>query len=254
MAFPPPTEARWKEIAKDFWERWGFPNCLGAIDGKHVAINAPAHSGSVFYNHKQTFSVVLLALVDAHYRFIYVQVGEFGRASDGGVFASSAIGEGMEKKTLNVPPPSALPNSENLGPLPYVMVGDAAFPLKTYLMRPFPGRLLPQWRETFNDRLSTARKVVECAFGILTSRWRVVLNRLQMSPDYVDSVVMAACILHNFLMTPAQAQRWLEEAEGMRRRLREHRNMGGHRGRREAYAVREKYAAFFISPEGRRRR
>ncbi|RXN13449.1 nuclease HARBI1 [Labeo rohita] len=142
---PPPTEDQWKAIASKFWDRWKFPNCLGAIDGKHITIKAPPSSGSLFFNYKKTFSIVLLALVDADYRFTYIQVGDFGRASDGGVYGSSRLGRGMEAKTLNVPEDSPLPGSGVQGPMPYVIVGDAAFPLKTYLMRPFPGHRLPRW-------------------------------------------------------------------------------------------------------------
>ncbi|KAI2651135.1 Protein ALP1-like [Labeo rohita] len=247
---PPPTEDQWKAIASKFWDKWKFPNCLGAIDGKHITIKAPPNSGSLFFNYKKTFSIVLLALVDADYRFTYIQVGDFGRASDGGVYGSSRLGRGMEAKTLNVPEDSPLPGSGVQGPMPYVIVGDAAFPLKTYLMRPFPGHRLPRWRENFNYRLSSARMVVECAFGILTARWRVLLSRLQMAPHFVDTVVMASCILHNFLTNPAQNRRWQDEAEHTGDMLPIIRNMGGNRGSKDAYGVREKFSAFFNSLEG----
>ncbi|RXN39369.1 nuclease HARBI1 [Labeo rohita] len=247
---PPPTEDQWKAIASKFWDKWKFPNCLGAIDGKHITIKAPPNSGSLFFNYKKTFSIVLLALVDADYRFTYIQVGDFGRASDGGVYGSSRLGRGMEAKTLNVPEDSPLPGSGVQGPMPYVIVGDAAFPLKTYLMRPFPGHRLPRWRENFNYRLSSARMVVECAFGILTARWRALLSRLQMAPHFVDTVVMASCILHNFLTNPAQNRRWQDEAEHTGDMLPIIRNMGGNRGSKDAYGVREKFSAFFNSLEG----
>ena len=56
---PPPTEDEWRGIAARFMERWNFPNCIGALDGKHVSIQAPPGSGTLYCNDKRTFSVVL---------------------------------------------------------------------------------------------------------------------------------------------------------------------------------------------------
>lgn len=116
---------------------------------------------------------MLLALVDADYRFRVVQVGDFGRTSDGGVYAGSDLGRGMESRALHVPHAAPLLGAAHLGDVPFVMVGDAAFPLKPYLMRPYPGRNLNHNKRIFNYRLSRARMVVENAFGILASRWRI---------------------------------------------------------------------------------
>lgn len=76
---------------------WNYPNCLGALEGKHFTIQAPAKSGSLYFNHKKTFSVVLLALVDAHYNFTAIDVGAYGKNSDGGIFATSGLGKAPQQ-------------------------------------------------------------------------------------------------------------------------------------------------------------
>lgn len=89
---PVPTTEDWPSIATDFLHRWNFPNCLGSIDGKHVLIRAPDNSGSLFFNYKGTYSVVLLAVVDAQYCFRVVDVSSYGRTSDGSELANSTFG------------------------------------------------------------------------------------------------------------------------------------------------------------------
>jgi hypothetical protein len=78
----------WEKIARRFEERWQFPHCIGALDGKHITITKPAKSGSSFFNYKQTFPVVLMAIVDADYKFVTIDVGSMGRFSDGSIFSS----------------------------------------------------------------------------------------------------------------------------------------------------------------------
>lgn len=70
---------------------WDFSHCLGAMDGKHVMLQALIHSGSDFYNYKSTFSIVLFAVVDARYNFIYADIGCQDRISDGGVFKNCKL-------------------------------------------------------------------------------------------------------------------------------------------------------------------
>lgn len=52
---PEPTVDDWKTNANDFFVKWNFPNCLGSIDGKHIRIDQPQHSGSMYYNYKHFF-------------------------------------------------------------------------------------------------------------------------------------------------------------------------------------------------------
>ena len=72
---PASTPEAWREIANQFMTKWNFPHCCGALDGKHVACRCPNSSGSTYYNYKGFYSVVMMALVDADYKFIWADVG-----------------------------------------------------------------------------------------------------------------------------------------------------------------------------------
>ena len=74
----PQSEEQWLRVREKFYERWNFPNCLGAIDGKHIVMLQPAKSGSHYRNYKGSDSVVLLAIVGPNYKFLYVDVGANG--------------------------------------------------------------------------------------------------------------------------------------------------------------------------------
>ena len=196
---PTPTRNDWERIADEFWNEWNFPNCVGALDGKHVILEAPKNSGSLYFNYKKTFSIVLLALVDANYKFIAVDVGSYGRSSDGGIFASSNLGKHLQDGTIDLPEDKAFPGTDMTAP--YVIVADPAFPLKKYLMRPYPGSQLENRveRRIFNYRLSRARRIVENAFGILTQKFRLYSRRLKSDPKYAEKIILTTCILHNYI-------------------------------------------------------
>lgn len=100
---------------------------IGALDGKHVVIQKPKRSGSLYYNYKGTFSIVLMALLDADCKFIYFDVGCNGRISDAGVFRNCSLSRALESNSFNLPGPEPLPG-RNMD-VPYVIVADDAFPL-----------------------------------------------------------------------------------------------------------------------------
>ena len=110
------------------------------MDGKHIVTKQPKNSGSYYFNYKDTFSVVLPALVDTSYKFIYVDVSCNGRKSDGGVYRNSSPSKAIENCLVGIPPDRII--AEGMEAFPHVILIDDACPLTINLMKPYPLRNL----------------------------------------------------------------------------------------------------------------
>ncbi|XP_055910749.1 uncharacterized protein LOC129945114 [Eupeodes corollae] len=194
---PIPTTDHLRNVINDYYRRWKFPNCFGSIDGRHCQIQCPANSGSHYFNYLHYFSIVLQAVADADKKFLTIEVGGRGKQSDGGTFSGSTLFKLLEADKFNVPPPQALPESNIV--FPNFLIGDEAYPLKNYLLRPYPRRNLNAQTENFNKKLSIARKCIECAFGILSKKWRFLQKNIETKPSTAVRLIKCACILHNFV-------------------------------------------------------
>lgn len=141
-----------------------------------------------------------MAVVDAKYSYTMFDVGAYGKDSDAGVFANSSIYQGIRNGTINLPNDKELPNDTVKAP--FVFVGDEAFPLRTFLMRPYPWRQAQNNNQArnFNYRLSRARMTVECTFGITAARFRILLKSIETEEANAVHIVKAVCLLHNIII------------------------------------------------------
>lgn len=159
-----------------------------------------------------------MGVCDAKYCFTAVDIGDYGKNSDGGVFQNWEFGARILDETLAIPGKNKiffktcflffyciaglkkLPGSEIL--LPHVFVADEAFPLRHTVMRPFPGSrkgLLAEDKRVFNYRLSRARRIIENSFGILVARWQILKKPIEAFPENANAIVGALIVLHNYL-------------------------------------------------------
>lgn len=249
----PPSQGEFSLVAEQFELKWGFPNCIGAIDGKHIRIKCPLNSASEFYCYKKFFSVNLMAIVGADYKFLLIDVGAEGSASDSGVFARSTFGKAIISGSIDAPLPKALGRGSIV---PHVFIADEAFPLKCNIMKPFPGGLglADPRQKTFNYRLSRARMVVENAFGRLAGRWRIFHTTIDTNVETVCYIIKACCALHNFLLSDDSNDSSFNPQEPVPDAWQQRfRSQGTNNHTQLAVRVRNKFMEYFSSPEGQLR-
>ena len=177
--------------------RWNFPHALGALDGKHIPIRCSQWGDSLFCNCKGFHSIVLLALVDGDYKFLWLGMGTTGSTSDVQIFKHTNLRHKIGDGSIGFPDSEYL----EIGGLKvnFFILEDDAFPLKLWLMRPYSSRSMDLKEMVFNYRIRRGRTVVENAFRMLTSRIRIFQSPLQPEPQVVNRVVMACLVLHNLL-------------------------------------------------------
>ena len=140
----------------------------------------------------------MLAVCNARYEFLLVDIGDSGRQSDGSVYNNSHLGHAIENNLLGIPKPEKInPDWSKL--YPFVFVADDEFGLKLHMMKPYPNQNLPIEQRIFNYRLSRARRVIENTFGITTSRFRVFWRPIIATTEKVKSITKAVVALHNYL-------------------------------------------------------
>ncbi|XP_049268088.1 uncharacterized protein LOC125757050 [Rhipicephalus sanguineus] len=187
-----PREREVAEHVRRFAAVTGFPQGMGALDGCHIEVCPPKENAADYINYKGWYSVILLAVVDHTYKFQYTNVGTPGKNHDSNVFQRSRLPKVLAGSRFTKD--KRLLKNVEIGP---VLLADQAFPLQPTIMKPYP-HPGPRGSPTqyFNYRLSSARRVVENAFGRLKARFRI-LHTLECDIDNVNSIIRACCVLHN---------------------------------------------------------
>ncbi|XP_047135300.1 putative nuclease HARBI1 [Hydra vulgaris] len=118
--------------SKDFEPILGFPQCIGAVDGRLIPISAPRDQAISYYNYKGWYSIVLFAVVDCRYRFTYISVGSPGRNNDSYILQNSSLKATLESHLFEE-------CCKELGDsfVPLCLIGDSAFPLTRHLLKPY---------------------------------------------------------------------------------------------------------------------
>ena len=139
-----------------------------------------------------------MAVCNTNYCFSLIDIGQYGSNNDSGVLAASKMGELFKDNEMNLPSSSKISGSDDLD-FPYFPLGDEIFPLKPWLMRPFPGKNATEEERVYNYRHSRARRCIGNAFGILSARWRIFQKPIRATVKHVESYILACLALHNYL-------------------------------------------------------
>ena len=134
-----------------------------------------------------------MALVDGEYRFIWASVGAPGNMHDSTLLQSTDL---WRKIVEGYFIPNVAQKIEVVE-IPPLILGDGAFPLPTFLMKPHGDAVLPDNKRYFNFRHSRARLVTEGAVGRLKSRFRVLYCKCACNKKTIKLYGLACVILHN---------------------------------------------------------
>lgn len=107
----------------------------------------------------------------------------------GSIWRNTNFMKALEEETADLPSPTSLPGADV--PFPHVFVADEAFPLSSYMMRPFPRRNinLSNDERVFTYRLSRARRIIENTFGIMAVRWQILNSCISCSPKNAELII-----------------------------------------------------------------
>ena len=138
-----------------------------------------------------------MAVAGPSYESLYAAVGANGRCSDEEIWGNSSIAKLLDDDKLGVRKPQKIPGSDRVAP--FVLLGDDAFGLKAYLMKPFPQRGLTHEKCVCNYRHCRPGRITENLFGIISNGWLVLRAPILLPPESVKNVAMAILVLHNYL-------------------------------------------------------
>lgn len=193
----PKTNEEMKTLVNGYLNHHGMPQTWASTDGTHIFTKQPSLRPQDYLNRKGRYSINVMATADYKYRFVDVCVAFPGSMHDASVFVRSQL----YQKLLDGEIPSCkkviVPGRPEV---PACLLGDAAYPLSLFLLKEYPnqGKYLDE--QYFSQMLSSARMVIECAFGRLKGKWKCLQRDMDINMADLPAVIYSCFVLHNFVI------------------------------------------------------
>ena len=190
----PTTVAETMRCIETFTDKSRLPNIVGAIDGTHIKIISPRDSAVDYFSRNQQHDFIIQAVSDGKGLFLDFAAGYPGSLHDARVYRNSSLYQRASNEDILREPVERIGITDIR---PY-LVGDSAYSISPWLMKPYPEATRDPGEITFNKELSSPRVAIECAFGRLKSRWRILQKRLDSRITFSVKISIACAVLHNF--------------------------------------------------------
>eukprot|EP00794_Sanderia_malayensis_P020675 gene20675-biopygen17064 len=190
----PTTKEGLEKLMSNFEEKFGFPMVVGCIDGTHIPVRQPNENPHDYFCYKMKHSINVQAVCDHEGYFLDVDCSWPGSVHDAKVFGNSAINKLFQENKL--PKLEKKLNSNDID-VPPVILGDPAYPLLPSVLKEYSSCTSDD-EVMFNIMLRSVRNQIECAFGRLKARWRILNRPMDLALEHVPSIVYACFVLHNF--------------------------------------------------------
>ena len=172
-----------------------IPQSFCAVDGTLIEILAPSTERKIdYFARTKRYAVNTQGIVGANLVFLHVATGFPGSIHDARMWMKTEIHTKIESEAILQYPEKIIGNFR-VKPL---ILGDGAYTLSPNLMKPYRHTIqLSREQRKFNKKLSSARVIVERAFGVLKARYRILLKRLDSSITNVSDIIIGCVVLHN---------------------------------------------------------
>ena len=147
-----------------------------------------------YFSFKKRYTVTNMALISYNKRFLYAAVGAPGSTHDSRLLRNCSLykkiiaGDAIPQKSVNL---------GNYGEIPYVTIGDSAFPKHSWLVKAYDEESDVIKEKYYNKYLFKARVVTENAYGMMKGRWRLLHKKTECRLENIKYIILTCIVLHN---------------------------------------------------------